>query len=45
MRDVAEAAGVSRTTVSLVLTEKSDVRIPERTRELVREVARQLGYR
>lgn len=45
MRDIAEAAGVSRTTVSLILNEKSDVRIPERTRELVRETARQLDYR
>ncbi len=43
-RDVAEAAGVSRTTVSFVLNEVTNIQIPEETRRRVREAARRLGY-
>ena len=43
--DVASLAGVSKTTVTYVLGERYDVAIPEPTRERVRAVARQLGYR
>ena len=42
--DVAEAAGVSRTTVSWVLNGRAR-RIPESTQRRVRTVADQLGYR
>lgn len=41
--DVAAQAGVSRTTVSLVLNERG-TSIPERTRQRVIEAARELGY-
>ncbi|MEV8568729.1 LacI family DNA-binding transcriptional regulator [Streptomyces sp. NPDC051322] len=44
-RDVARAAGVSQASVSLVLGDKWRGRVSERTAELVREAARQLGYR
>lgn len=40
--DVAEAAGVSNTTVSHALSGKG--RLPEETRQRVREVAEKLGY-
>ncbi len=43
-QDVANAAGVSRTTVSLVLNNVQGVNIPESTRERVRDAARDLGY-
>jgi LacI family transcriptional regulator len=43
--DVAQAAGVSQTTVSFVLSGRTDVTIPEATRERVRKAARALGYR
>ncbi len=43
-RDVAESAGVSRTTVSFVLNDVPNVQIPEDTRRRVWEAARQLGY-
>ena len=42
IKDVAEAAGVSITTVSHALSGKG--RLPESTRERVRAVARELGY-
>lgn len=42
IKDVAEAAGVSITTVSHALSGKG--RLPEATRERVRAVAQQLGY-
>jgi len=42
--DVAEQAGVSRTTVSLVLNNVQGVQISEETRERVIETAQQLGY-
>lgn len=44
-RDVARAAGVSQATVSLVLGDKWRGRVSERTADLVREAARELGYR
>ena len=43
-RDVAELAGVSRTTVSFVLNEVQDVHISQETRQRVWEAARQLNY-
>ena len=42
--DVADAAGVSRATVSYVLNGRQDVRITEATREQVLAAARTLGY-
>jgi LacI family transcriptional regulator len=42
--DVAKHAQVSRTTVSYVLNERSDVSIPTATREHVLKIARDLGY-
>lgn len=44
-RDVARRAGVSQTTVSYVLNGRTDVAIPDATRERVLEAARVLGYR
>lgn len=43
-RQVAEAAGVSRTTVSFVLNEVPGVRISEETRQRVLEAAQRLNY-
>lgn len=43
--DVAREAGVSRATVSYVLSQKPDHRIPEATAERVRTAAARLGYR
>lgn len=43
-RDVARLAGVSRTTVSLVLNDVPDVKISPETRERVRAAARELDY-
>ena len=43
--DVAKRAGVSQSTVSLVLSDKSEGRISEATQERVRRSARELGYR
>lgn len=45
MNDVARAAGVSQTTVSLVLNQVENAKIPEETRARVRVAARELGYR
>jgi LacI family transcriptional regulator len=45
MSDVAKLAGVSRTTVSFVLNDVDGGGISEGTKERVREVARELGYR
>ena len=43
-QDVAELAGVSRTTVSFVLNNVSGAKISEETRQRVLEAARQLNY-
>lgn len=43
MQDVARAAGVHQTTVSLAL--RNDPRLPARTRDRIRAMARQLRYR
>ena len=45
MMDVALAAGVSQTTVSLVLNNSLGARLSTATRQRVREAARELGYR
>ncbi len=45
LRDVAEAAGVSTATVSLVINKKKNARIADETRERVSAAIRQLGYR
>ena len=47
IKDVAKSANVSIATVSLVLRNKPDrlVRIPETTRQRVREAARRLNYK
>lgn len=45
LRDVAEAAGVSTATVSLVVNKKKDARIAEETRQRVKDAIRALGYR
>lgn len=42
--DVAQAAGVSRATVSFVLNDKPNSRVSEDTRHRVLETARRLGY-
>jgi len=43
--DVARCAGVSQSTVSLVLSGKARGRVSEATADRVRECARELGYR
>lgn len=43
-RQIAEEAGVSRTTVSLVLNQVPDVRISPETRQRILEVAQRLKY-
>jgi len=43
-RQIAEEAGVSRTTVSLVLNDVPGVRISPKTRQRILEVARRLNY-
>jgi len=45
MRQVAEAAGVSIATVSLVINEKKNARIGDDARKRVRDAIRDLGYR
>src|SRR5947209_5912146 len=45
IRDVAESAGFSVTTVSHVLNDVPGKRIADSTRERIREVADRLGYR
>ncbi len=44
LRDVAEASGVSQSTVSFVLNEVPNQTISEPTRIRVRDAARDLGY-
>jgi LacI family transcriptional regulator len=43
-QDVADLAGVSRTTVSLVLNDVEGIHITPETRQKVRDAAEQLGY-
>ncbi|HLY26621.1 MAG TPA: LacI family DNA-binding transcriptional regulator [Aggregatilineales bacterium] len=43
-KDIADLAGVSRTTVSFVLNNVPGMRIPEETRQRVLEAARRLDY-
>lgn len=43
-QDVADLAGVSRTTVSLVLNDVEGINISPETRQKVREAAKKLGY-
>jgi LacI family transcriptional regulator len=43
-QDVADRAGVSRTTVSLVLNNHKNIQISQSTRERVIQVANELGY-
>lgn len=46
LADVAQAAGVSRTTASLVLSNRgAELRISEAAQQRVRQVAREFGYR
>lgn len=45
MQDVAERAGVSQPTVSLVLSDSRSVRVADDTRERVLRAAQELGYR
>lgn len=45
MKDVADLAGVSRTTVSFVLNNKPDAAIPAETQEKIWTAVRELGYR
>jgi len=45
MRDIAEAAGVSISTISLVLNDRPGARISSSTRSRVQAVAQELGYR
>ncbi|MFN2124077.1 MAG: LacI family DNA-binding transcriptional regulator [Candidatus Promineifilaceae bacterium] len=45
MKDVADLAGVSRTTVSFVLNQVPDSNIPEATQERVWAAVEELGYR
>jgi DNA-binding LacI/PurR family transcriptional regulator len=44
MKDVAERAGVSSTTVSFILNEKSQGAIPDQTRLRVMQAVQELGY-
>jgi DNA-binding LacI/PurR family transcriptional regulator len=44
IKDVAREAGVSPTTVSLVLNGRDEARIPAATRDRVRQVALSIGY-
>lgn len=45
MQDIADAAGVSKATVSLVLNGKSGKRVSETVRKKVEDTARGMGYR
>ena len=45
MQDVAQAAGVSQATVSIVLNSVAGVRVSDQTRVRVIQVAEELGYR
>src|SRR5438552_513612 len=43
--DVAREAGVSKTTVTYVLSNRLDIAIPQSTRDRVQKVVTQLGYK
>lgn len=45
MSDVAKHVGLSRTTVSFVLSDRPDANIPPETRERIWQAVRELGYR
>lgn len=45
MKDVAQLAGVSQTTVSFVFNDVADANIPQETKDRVMEAVRELGYR
>jgi LacI family transcriptional regulator len=45
MKDVAQLAGVSQTTVSFVINDVQDSNIPAETRDRVLDAVRELGYR
>lgn len=45
IRDVAQAAGVSKTTAVCVLNHTPHFRVPDQTRQKVQDAARRLGYR
>ena len=45
MQDVAEAAGVSKSTVSFILNGRDDLRISEQTKKKVWQVINMLNYR
>ncbi|MFF1828504.1 LacI family DNA-binding transcriptional regulator [Paenarthrobacter sp. NPDC058040] len=45
LREVAEAAGVSTATVSLVINKKKNARIADETRQRVKDAIQKLGYR
>ncbi|MBC8135611.1 MAG: LacI family DNA-binding transcriptional regulator [Fibrella sp.] len=45
IRDVAEASGFSKTTTAYILNDAPNLRVTEKTRLRVLEVARRLGYR
>lgn len=45
MKEVADRAGVSRTTVSLVLNNVANVNVPEKTRQRILDAVREMGYR
>lgn len=42
--DVARCAGVSQTTVSIVLADRRDIKISEATRDRIKKCAKKLGY-
>ena len=44
-KEVAEKAGVSRTTVSMILHQNPDIRFSEETRDRVLQACRELGYK
>ncbi|MGA2641288.1 MAG: LacI family DNA-binding transcriptional regulator [Spirochaetia bacterium] len=44
MKDVADKAGVSLTTVSFIMNDKSQAAIPDETRQRVMKAVRDLGY-
>src|SRR4051812_25691547 len=44
MTDIAKLAGVSQSTVSLVINHMSGAKVSRRTRETVLRIAREIGY-